>query len=320
MMRPFLLPLLALMLTGSAIPRPATPAPILAAPVALDARDPGRVKVGPLRYLGGWVLTSSDARFGGISAMVPMAGGLLAVSDRGAIFSIRTRGNRPPTGRVEGVLPDGPAHGIQRSGRDVEALAINAATGQLWAAFEAFNAVWRYPPSLGRAEAHGAPSAMTGWPRNGGAEAMLRFADGRFLILCEECDQSGPTEGLFFASDPAEPGAVATRFRYRAPSGHRVTDMAALPDGRLLVLHRRFTIIDGVSAALSLVDRTTITRGALVQGREIARLASPLTVDNMEALAVTREAGDTILWIASDDNFSAIQRTLLLKFRLEGRR
>jgi hypothetical protein len=38
----------------------------------------------------------------------------------------------------------------------------------------------------------------------------------------------------------------------------------------------------------------------------------------MEGLAVTQEAGRTILWIASDDNLLALQRTLLLKFEWVG--
>jgi hypothetical protein len=36
----------------------------------------------------------------------------------------------------------------------------------------------------------------------------------------------------------------------------------------------------------------------------------------MEALSVDSENGRTILWIASDDNFNPLQRTLLLKFAL----
>jgi hypothetical protein len=36
----------------------------------------------------------------------------------------------------------------------------------------------------------------------------------------------------------------------------------------------------------------------------------------MEALAVHREGSRTILTIMSDDNFSSLQRTLLLEFEL----
>ena len=40
-------------------------------------------------------------------------------------------------------------------------------------------------------------------------------------------------------------------------------------------------------------------------------------IDNMEGIAVHRNArGETILTLVSDDNFSAIQRNLLLQFRL----
>jgi hypothetical protein len=40
-------------------------------------------------------------------------------------------------------------------------------------------------------------------------------------------------------------------------------------------------------------------------------------VDNMEALGVHRTPqGETVLTLLSDDNFSALQRTLLLQFTL----
>jgi hypothetical protein len=40
-------------------------------------------------------------------------------------------------------------------------------------------------------------------------------------------------------------------------------------------------------------------------------------IDNMEGLSVHRSAGgETVLTLISDDNFSAVQRTLLLQFTL----
>jgi hypothetical protein len=42
-------------------------------------------------------------------------------------------------------------------------------------------------------------------------------------------------------------------------------------------------------------------------------------IDNMEGLAMHRNAqGETILTLVSDDNFSPVQRTLLLQFALVG--
>ena len=112
-------------------------------------------------------------------------------------------------------------------------------------------------------------------------------------------------------------GAEPIRFGYRPPKGYVATDTAMLADGRAIVVNRHYTPIDGVSAVLTMIDTRAIRPGQVIAGRELARLVPPLTVDNMEALAIGREAGRTILWIASDDNFNPLQRTLLLKFALE---
>jgi hypothetical protein len=65
-----------------------------------------------------------------------------------------------------------------------------------------------------------------------------------------------------------------------------------------------------------LVDKPRLDAGAILNGREIAHLEAPITTDNMEGLSVTRENGRIVVWIASDDNYMGIQRTLLLKFAL----
>ena len=98
--------------------------------------------------------------------------------------------------------------------------------------------------------------------------------------------------------------------------GYRVSDATLLPDGRLLIVNRRFEWLEGVSAALTVVDAGALRAGAIIQGREIARLQPPLTVDNMEGVSVTVENGRTIVWLVSDDNFFPLQQTLLLKFAL----
>lgn len=308
-------PVLAALLT-SASSVAATPA-IEATPVPLSRDDPGRSRIGMLRYLGGWELSSRDPRFGGLSAMVWRDNGLLAVSDAGAIFSIDLRG-ATPRGRVGGVLPDGPGTGESKADRDAESLTRDPATGLLWVGFEAHNQIWRYDATLSAMQNNFAPPAMAKWPGNGGPEAMVRLADGRFLVFSEEA--KGPEKStalLIFPGDPTDPASRPVLAGYRAPTGYAVTDATMLPDGRLLLLHRRFTLMDGVSAIVSLLDPSDIRAGHAVAGQEIARLAPPLTVDNMEALAVSQEKGRTVLWLASDDNFSPLQRSLLLKFVID---
>lgn len=299
---------------------PADRAPeIVARPIALDPTDPARTRVGALRYLGGWVLTSRDRRFGGISSLYAVHGRFVALSDNGLLFRFRMeRGGR--IGEVAfQPLPGVPGAGGGKDGRDSESLQHDPASGRFWVGFERYDQIWRYDPRFARAEAHAAPPAMAGWPSNGGPEAMARLADGRFLVFAEE--QAGPDaatrEALLFAGDPSEAGTAATRFFYRPPTGFVPTDAAELPDGRILVLNRHYSVSDGMSAALAMIDPREIARDRVLVSREIARLAAPLTVDNTEALSVEQDRGRTILWLASDDNFKPFQQTLLMKFALE---
>ena len=54
-----------------------------------------------------------------------------------------------------------------------------------------------------------------------------------------------------------------------------------------------------------------------MRAEELARLASPYAVDNLEGLAATKgPRGETLLWLISDDNFNPLQRNLLLLFEL----
>jgi hypothetical protein len=284
---------------------------LAARPVQLDPTSPDRRRVGALTYLAGWALASTDRRFGGISAMHVRDGEVIALSDAGTLLRLPVPERR---GRL--AVAELPGLGGDKGDRDVEAMAV--ADGRAWVAFEGSNVVRRYRLPDWTFEAAAAPEAMRDWPGNGGAEAMLRLPDGRFLIFSESAERpDGTSEALLFEGDPAEPGTRAVPLRYRAPAGFNITDAAWLPDGRMLLLHRRFSLIEGVSAVLTVAELPKLSEGAIIEGREIARLRPPVTVDNMEALSAGREGGRTIVWIASDDNFSPLQRTLLMKFALE---
>ncbi len=56
--------------------------------------------------------------------------------------------------------------------------------------------------------------------------------------------------------------------------------------------------------------------GALLDGPVLVEADLGYEIDNMEGLSVHQENGRTILTLISDDNFSVIQRTLLLEFEL----
>ncbi|RYD54468.1 MAG: esterase-like activity of phytase family protein [Sphingomonadales bacterium] len=295
---------------------------ITATPVALDPSDPARVRVGGLTYLGGVQLRSPDRAFGGFSAMQVVGDRFLLVSDAGNVIRFRLDAGFNLSEPSFGDVTLGPETGQYKPDRDMESLASDPATGRIWLGYERENAIWRYDATLARAARFAHPPAMRNWSSNGGAEAMARLRDGRFVVISESARPRGPLaktgrQALMFAGDPTEAPDRGFRFTYIPPPGFDPSDMAELPDGRLLVLNRRFAIPELFTAKLVLLDPRTIRPGAPVQGREIAHFAAPLLRDNYEALAVTREGKDTILWMASDDNQQFWERTLLLKFRLE---
>ena len=90
-----------------------------------------------------------------------------------------------------------------------------------------------------------------------------------------------------------------------------------LPRGDLLILERYFSILTGVRIRIRRILQNTIAPGRVLDGAAIFEADLGNTVDNMEALEVHQAAnGDTVLTMVSDDNFSVVQRNLLLQFTL----
>ena len=295
-------------------PRPAGRAMVTAAEVALNPEDPAQRQVGALTFLRGWHLTSPEHRLGGISAMHVEDGRVVAISDAGVLLHFPLP-QRPGVQPLH-VQPLPQSAGARKSSFDSEAMLVRG--DRVWIAFERRNAVVRYRLGELRLESAASPRLMRGWRGNAGAEGMVRLADDCFLVFSEgRADDSPFSAVALFAGDPAEAGTPAALLRYRRAPGFRVTDAAALADGRLLILSRRFSLFGGVAARLEVADTSALRAGATIEGRLVAELTPPLSVDNMEALSVASEGGRTIVRIASDNNFMALQRTLLLEFALE---
>lgn len=279
-------------------------------PVPLDSRHPERRRLGGLHWLEGWSLESNDPRFGGISALHVEGDLVTALSDAGTLLRFSLPGPSQVL-RIE-PLSAGPGSADVKGDRDAESMTVHG--GRVWVGFERSNAIWRYDLAGWRPEASVRPPAMRRWRSNRGVEAMVRLPGGRFLAFSEGAGGESPV--VLFHGDPARPGTQSETLRYLNPRGYRITDAALLPDGRLLLLHRRVRLTEGVAAKLAVARLPRLAAGALISGEEIAVLRTPVAVDNMEGLSVTREGGRTIVWIASDDNFNPLQRTLLLKFAL----
>ena len=291
---------------------------VTATPVALDPSDPARDRVGALHYLGGWVLHGRDSRFGGFSSLVVAGDRFLTVSDTGSFLNFRFDGRRV-TGSAISELDLCPARCATKQDRDAESTARDPATGTTWIGFENSNEIWRYDATLTHATGHAASPAMRRWPLNRGPESVVRLRDGRFLVIGENDKGPKPKTSplLLFAGDPVdhpEPAAIAG---YRPPAGFDPSDATELPDGRIMILNRRVTLSDGFVSAITVIDPKAIRAGEVLDGREIARLEPPLTVDNMEGVSAQTVGGRTIVWMISDDNFMPFERTLLLEFALD---
>ncbi|MET0307774.1 MAG: esterase-like activity of phytase family protein [Sphingomonas sp.] len=290
--------------------------------VPLDPSDPARVRLGPLTYLGGVHLVSSDLVFGGFSAMQLQGDRFTLLSDRGYVVQFRMGADWRPRAIRFVNLPVGPGTGAFRSERDTESLALDPATGKFWVGFEARNAIWRYDNSFSKGDASARPPLMDDWSENGGAESMVRLRDGRFVVISETTRPAGGKRrservALIFHRDPVDPSGPVEALSYVPPPGYDPSDATELPDGRLLVLNRRITLRDLFTAKLTVVDIRGAKAGTVLRGTEIATFESPVQHDNFEGVTTTREGKDTILWIVSDDNNAWWQQTLLLKFRLE---
>lgn len=296
--------------------------------VMLDPADPRRTRVGRLTFQGGVVLSSRDPAFGGFSALAVTGDRFTLLSDGGNVVRFRMGADWQPRDVAFSNLPAGPGTGWEKRDRDSESLAIGPG-GQAWVGFENSNAIWRYTRDFARGDGQARPRGMRGWSNDGGPELFTRLNDGRFLAVSEStrvparawrgsaAARRHTRDAILFSGDPTVRTTRTWRLGYRPADGYRPVDAAALPDGDLVVLERRFALPFRWSNRVTVVPAGAIRPGGLMQGRTIAALGAPLIHDNFEGVAVMREGGDTMLWLVSDDNQSWLQRSLLLKFRLD---
>ena len=281
---------------------------------AIALPTPRSTTGGALHYVRGWRLESRDSRFGGFSALAEVAPRqFLAVADNGRWVRTDLRGDSP---RLDlGGLPDMGDERRSKGLRDVEAMATDPDGDRVWLALEGDHQVWRLDKGLSRIAARRRfPSEN--WGANRGAEAMARLPGGRFIIFAESRAGGGATEALLYPGDPAEAGAPL-RFRYDAEGKGAVADAATLPDGRVLLVHRKLGWNPVFTTVVAIADPAEIVAGGVLRSRAIGTVPAVIA-DNYEGAAITEADGRIYLWLVSDDNFQRWQRSLLVQFELVG--
>jgi hypothetical protein len=293
---------------------------------AFDIRDRSRRQFGLLEFRGGLVLSASYRHFGGISAIRVGADGarFIALSDKG--WWLRGRivydGTRPSGIADAEMAPILGADGRPLADRgwfDTESIAEDGST--LYVGIERVNQIVRFDYGRYGLAARGQPIAVPpgvrSLPSNKGLESLVfvpkGFALAGTLIAISErgLDKAGNIVG-FLIGGPS-PGPLAVK----RIASYDISDAALLPGGDLLLRERKFSWTSGLSIRMRRVALGDVKPGALLDGTILLEADLGYEIDNMEGLSVHRSAGgETVLTLISDDNFSILQRTLLLQFTL----
>lgn len=293
---------------------------------AFQPAAPDRKIFGSLEFRGGLELSSVAKNFGGLSSIrvAPDGTNFLAITDKADWLRGRIvyRDGKPvgiTAAEMAAMLgPDGRAI-TARGWYDTEALTLegNIAYVALERVHRILSFDYGKDALLARAQTVPVPPELAKLPSNRGIECLVTMPKGTPLAgaLMAVSERSTDHEGNIrgFLIGGPKPGT----FTVRRKDDFDIVDCALMASSDLLILERFFTWQKGVAMRIRRVPLTNIVPGALLDGPSLIQADMGYQIDNMEGLSVHRAADGTIvLTLVSDDNFSIIQRTLLLQFAL----
>ncbi|MGO4409302.1 MULTISPECIES: esterase-like activity of phytase family protein [unclassified Brevundimonas] len=246
----------------------------------------------PLHSLSDLKLTG-DGGFIAVSDAGDLARGTLALDRQGRLIGLEGLRVRRLT------LTDGTPIS-QKAAGDAEGLAITA-SGDLLVSFEHDHRIWNYGPlaALGtRPEAVRQPDFP--FPENEGMEGLAASNNGWRV--------AGEAGGVWDCSAARCSVVTAPPATPIPESDYRITGMDRDPAGGWFVVQRSYRAPVDMRARV----RRMAADGTL--GPVLIELKLPGTTDNFEGIAAEKRGARTRLYILSDDNFNAVQRTMMLAF------
>ncbi len=290
-----------------------------------EPRNPGKSRFGQLTFRSGLVLSSSHSRFGGLSGLWRSRAGteLVAITDNGFWLTAKPAYR---DGRLIGLAQAELAPILGASGRplsrsryyDTESLSI--VDGVAYVGVERTHDILRFDWARHGVEARArriaTPRELKRLPNNRGLEAIGIVPAGQPLAgaVVAIAERSGgedeATQGFILG------GRQPATFLVRRHDGFDITDLAFLPEGDILLLERWYRPLAGVRMRIRRVAGASLRPGAVLDGRILIEADLGQEIDNMEGLCVHQDEGRTVLTLVSDDNFSFLQRTVLLEFAL----
>jgi hypothetical protein len=306
---------LTVLCCGSEIQRTGPPAwesiRVEVTPVPLDPHDPSKRSIGSFAYAGGIEIrdTGSPAIFELSDLRIVSGDRLIAVSDHGSFLEARLLFDE--TARLSGladvrVIPLVGERGELLSVADSDAEGLDVLPdGDRLVTFEGNDRIWLYPADGSTPRPTFKPDAT--FPPNGGMEAITLYpaaGPGAYLVGSE-----GGTIWLCSLSASCR----ETGFGRLVPSGLGLTALSAYgEEGEFAMLGRSYDPLRGTRNTVRLIGTTGAPGGRVLDEMTIA---APLSVDNFEGISVVpRSTGDIRLYLLSDDNGSAAQRTYLFAF------
>jgi hypothetical protein len=302
---------------------------IVARPIAsFDPSHPERRVFGALEFRGGIELTSPHKDFGGLSGLVmdPDGERFVAITDKSYWVAgrLRYRDGVPDSIADAEIAPMLGADGqtlVSRRWYDTESLTRDG--GTLFVGIERTHNVVRFDYGKDGLRARGQtiplPPEVSKLPSNKGLECLAAvprgMPHGGTLIGISErgLDASGNIQAFLFG------GATPGVFSVKRSDDFDITDCAITPDSDLVVLERRFSWARGVAMRMRRVPLAGIAGDAVIDGPVLIYADMGYQIDNMEGLGVHRDAkGQIVLTLVADDNFSPLQRTILLQFGYRG--
>ncbi|HXZ23015.1 MAG TPA: esterase-like activity of phytase family protein [Pseudolabrys sp.] len=300
-----------------------------AMPIAsFDNRDPTRTRFGALEFRGGLALTSKNPAFGGISGIhvEPDGSHFIAVTDKGSWL----RGNIIyRDGRPTGIADAEMAPILGADGKPLathgwfDAESLTEHEGMLYIGIERVEQIVRFDYRRDGLQARGQPVKVPPdfktFIYNKSLECLTVPPQGspwagELIAVTEQSLDSAGNLRSFVLGDKD-----IVRFSVKRSADFDASDCAVLPPGDLLLLERRFSPTNGIAMRIRRIPLNNIQAGGLVDGRTMIEADLAYQIDNMEGIAVHRDAqGETIITLVSDDNFSIIERNLLLQFAVVG--
>src|SRR5271169_5402427 len=237
-----------------------------ARPIAsFDRSDRSRVRFGALEYRSGLFLTSRFAGFGGLSGIRLEGEKFISFSDKGnwfagrIVYQARAMSGLADVEAAPMLGPDGKP--IQTRGWfDSESIALDGSF--VYVGLERVNQVLRFDFSKGFTRARGEvvplPAAANKLPNNKGLEALVFVPKGRplagTLIALSERGLDADGNLIAFLVGGPSPG----QFSVRRTDKFDISDATLLASGELLVLERKFSLLDGVGIRIRSIPLTSL--------------------------------------------------------------